>query len=806
MKIETILRRINKNRKYFLVNVFGLAIAFACTLLIYSYINNELSYDRFHSKSERIFRITQNTNTGISSMIDARIYGDWVPELKEDYSEIQDVTRISTLGNTIVTIDEDVFYSTKVYCVDSAFCNVFDFDLILGNKETLFINPNEMAITESMAKLYFGTTDIIGKKIKLESKKLSVIEDYTITAVLKDFPANTHFKADFLCSIKKSAMANSLLYTYLLLHQNADYKQIQDSIQSNLDKLFAEYSYDPIVNLQAMTDIHLYSHKSREMERNGNMRSLILLISGALIILIIAAINFTNLNYVQYLSEKGNNFIRIVNGASQLSLAKEFLQGIFVLIAFVISTALLSVYNLSDVLGLRELLLISQDYILEVIIAFVLFIIILAGLPFLYRKTNISQIQVKSKNAYKISLVLQLMLSIIAIVSTLFLNKQINYLNLLHPQAENTEMIVLPENPAKVVEKYETLKQNVLKHPEIIAVTAVMENPAGIVTDNFKFAYDSDTPDEDKTINVLTIDSNFFSFMDIKPIAGTLNMSHTSNIEWEYKALQLRQAEMNNQELPAGFKDEVLAYKDKIILNRKALEHLGIEDAQQVIGKTFRLMLMGYLFPKGEIIGVVDDFHYTNMYVEEKPLVMISRKMFCHNFLFKINPDHKSEAIAALREEWLKLFPAVPFQYEFITDSYQKVYKNEYDQMKVLLLFALISILLSAIGIYTMVSFNLKIKTKEIGVRKVNGATVFEIMKMLNIDFVKWVAIAFVFAVPISYFAMQEWLENFAYKTQLSWWIFALAGIIAMAIVLITVSWHTYRAASKNPVVALKYE
>ncbi len=470
MKLEIILRQINKNRKYFLVNAFGLSIAFACTLLVYSYISNEFSYDKFQSKADRVFRITQNTNTGISSMIDARIYGQWVTRLKEEYSEIQDVTRVAALGNTIVTIDEDIFYSRKVFCADSSFCNVFDFELILGNKETLFINPKEMAISESMAKLYFETTDIIGKKIKLESKKLSVVDEYTITAVLKDFPDNTHFKADFLCSIDKSTMANSLLYTYILLHKNTDYKQVQDSIQSNLEKLFAEQNYNPIVNLQPMTDIHLYSHKSREMERNGNVRSLILLISGVLIILIIAAINFTNLNYVQYLSEQENNYIRIVNGATQFSLAKEFLQGVFVLIVIVISTTLIIIYYLSDMLGFRELLLMSQNYIIEVTTAFGFFVIILAALPFLYRKTNISQIQVKSKKAYKISLVLQLTLSIVAIVSTLFLHKQINYLNLLHPQANNSEMIVLPENPAQVVDKYETLKQNALKHPEILAV------------------------------------------------------------------------------------------------------------------------------------------------------------------------------------------------------------------------------------------------------------------------------------------------------------------------------------------------
>ncbi|NOR86833.1 MAG: FtsX-like permease family protein, partial [Bacteroidales bacterium] len=723
------------------------------------------------------------------------------------FAQIQDYTSITSFRKTIVSIGEDVFYSKKAFSVDSSFFNVFDFELILGNKETIFNYPNQTAITESMAKLYFGKIDVIGKQIKIVSQRQNEVKEFTIKGVLKDFPDHSHFKADFLCSMSEPSKGNTLSYTYLLLPQNTDYHQIQDSIQANWDKRYAQQNYNPIADLQPLTDIHLYSHKSRELERNANVRTLILLISGAFIILIIALVNFTNLNYVQYLSEQKNAFIRIVNGASRIALAKEYLKSIFVLIALVISLGLLFVHYLSGILGFEALLLTSSYSIAGVTAVFVFLIIIFASFPFLYRKTYHSQIKIKDKNAYKISLVLQLMLSIVTIILTLFLQKQINYLNLLHPQANNANMIVIPENPGQVVAKYKTLKEQALKHPEIEAVTAVSEEPAGIVTDNFQFAYDSDITNEDKTINVLVVDDNFFSFMDIKPIAGTMDMGVTSSLEWERKALELGWIENDNQEVPLGLKEEVTSFSEKYIINKMALEHLGIENAEQAIGKKFHLVHpMNYLFPKGEIIGVVDDFHYTNMYVKEKPLVMISRKIFSHNFLFKIDSNRKSNAIAALKSEWQKINPDVPFQYEFITDSYRKVYQNEYDQMKVLMLFAMLSILLSAIGIYAMVSFNLKMKTKEIGIRKVNGATVLEIMKMLNKDFVKWVIVAFIIAAPISYIAMQKWLENFAYKTELSWWIFAIAGFMALLITLITVSWQTFKAARRNPVDALRYE
>ena len=266
------------------------------------------------------------------------------------------------------------------------------------------------------------------------------------------------------------------------------------------------------------------------------------------------------------------------------------------------------------------------------------------------------------------------------------------------------------------------------------------------------------------------------------------------------------QMKNNNQEISLELKEEFTPVRGKYIVNKMALEHMGIKNPQDAIGKSFQLDFMGEMFPQGEIIGVVDDFHYTNMYVEEKPLVMVARKIFSHCFLFRINENNKSGAIDALKTEWKKLNPDVPFQYEFITDSYQKVYQNEYNQMKVIMIFALISILLSAMGLFAMVSFTLNLKVKEIGIRKVNGAKISEILLLLNKDFVKLIAMAFVIATPIAYYGMQKSLQNFAYKTSLDWWVFVLAGVIALVIALLTVSWQTWRAARKNPVEALRYE
>lgn len=806
MNFNIILRRIKRNQKWFGLNVLGLSIAFVCLLMVYSFVANELSYDRFHTKADSIYRLTLNSNTGKSSMVDARISNGFAPYLKQVFPQINDYTRLSSFRNAIVTIDENSFFSKKIFSVDSSFCNMFDYELLIGNKETLFKRPKHVVVTQSVAEKYFGTISVINKRIEILHQKSDIPEEFTIEGVIKDFPKNSHFKADFLCSFDDGR--DSWAYTYLLLSPNVEYKQLQDSIQAKWNEIYAENDYSPIANLQPLTQIHLHSHKSRELERNGNVISLYLLVSGVLVILIIVLVNFANLNYVQYLSERKNFMVKMVNGATPFLLAKEFLKEILVLISFVIALGFIIVNYLSNILNFKVFFLTPKYEIFTITLLFLLTVGVFAVLPFLYRKSELIQTisKIQKQSTYKVFVVLQMTLSIFAITSTLFLQKQINYINFLHPDAKNADLIVMPKNPKHVVKNYELLKEKLLKHPEFFEISSVMEEPAGIVTDNFPYKLEGDNSDERKTINILSIDTNFFSFFGIKPIAGTINMGKTTTLEWEQKAVKLWQLERSGQQIPVGLKEEITSIDGKYIINKMALSHLGIESPEKAIGKKFQLDFMGEMFPEGEIIGVVDDFHYTNMYVKEKPLVMVARKMFCHCFLFRINPNEKSKAVSVLKSEWEQINPNVPFKYEFVTDSYQKVYQKEYNLMRVLLIFAFISILLSAIGLYTMVSFTLKLMVKEIGVRRVNGAKVNEIVQMLNKDYMKWVLYAFILAFPVSYFSVSNWLESFAYKTAISWWVFALSGIIVLVIAMLTVSFLTFKSARKNPVESLRYE
>jgi len=337
-----------------------------------------------------------------------------------------------------------------------------------------------------------------------------------------------------------------------------------------------------------------------------------------------------------------------------------------------------------------------------------------------------------------------------------------------------------------------------------------MEEPGGDIIDVVGFEMEGVDKKEGQSINIFTVDSNFFNFLNIHAIAGTTDFGNTPTQKWEAGAVELstlRTTENADPQKIAELEKNLGVYREKYILNKSALKLLGISNAEDAIGKRFRLnFFLPDLFPEGEVVGVVPDFHYTNLYSEEKPLAIAPRKMFNYCFIIGIDPTQREKAIATINSTWQKINPDFPLQYEYLTDSYQKVYAGEYAQTRVLSLFAIVSVILSSLGIFALSTFNLQRRVKEIGIRKVNGARVSEILVMLNKGLVKWVALAFLISTPGAWYAMHKWLENFAYKTDLSWWIFAGAGILVLLIALLTVSWQSWRAATRNPVEALKYE
>ena len=803
-----LFRKLSRNWQWVLINIVGLTLAYACVALVFSFTTQELSYDRFHSKADRLYRVTTSSGD-FSTMHPARVWGTWVPELPNEYSAVESFVRMVPFKKGIVEIGEQRFYSDHLFKVDSTFFDLFDFKLLSGDRESVLSKPKEAVIAQSLALKYFGHLDILGKTFEITHQQSDSADEYTIVGVMEDFPANSHFHAEVLTTIPDMAVNNSWGYTYYLMQPHADVEALRKDVQTKWDAELEEGQRELNIHFQKLTDIHLYSHKTREIEPNGDIRSLILLASGGLIILFVALINFLNLSRVQFITEIKSIKIRMIHGATKSIIATEMGAASLVISFTTILLGLFIAHKLSGYLGVNVFA--APLPLIVISVVFILGIAFLSVFPLLTSPiTSDTKVSATPARLYTFPLVLQFTLAVIAITGTIVLQRQMNFLTNQHPQAQNPNIVVIERNAWAVVQRYDEFKSELLQDPSIVNMTGAMEEPGGDILDNFQFRMEGITPDPLQSLHILTTDPNFFTTLGIEPIAGTVELGYTPDQVWEREATELSmllQQETFNQQRVDELMERVQPYREQYILNESALKMLGIENPEDAIGRTFQLLFqLPYLFPEGKVVAVVPDFHYTNLYSEERPLVMAPRKMFNYNFLIQIDSNRRTEALAAINTTWQKINPEFPLVYGYINDSYQKVYATEYAQSKVLSLFAVISVFLSALGIYAIAAFSMQRRVKEIGIRKVNGASISEIMILLNRKFLLLVSIAFVIAIPMAWYAMNRWLESFAYKTELSWWIFALAGFIAMAIALITVSIQSYRAATRNPVDSLRYE
>jgi putative ABC transport system permease protein len=811
MYFPKIINKLRHGLPWFLINLLGLSTAMACVIATFLYIRYELSYDRLHEKASRIYRVTTDSNHGATSIHPARVAGDWPQQLLTEYPAIEKMVRLVPFRKAIVKIGNQSFFCQNAYSTDSTFFDLFDFNLISGKSENAFAKPGRAMICESLARKYFGTTDVIGREITIIAQQDPTRKNFIIDGVMEDFPGNSHFHAELLTSFTTVEDRTTWAYTYFLMKPGTNTEALRNDVQKQWKKENPDTTSIPILHLQSLTDIHLYSHKTREMEKNGDIRSLILLGSGAVIILLIALINFLNLSRVQFISEINAFRVRLIIGASRFRLALEMAAHSMLLSVLSFAAGLIVALEIGKFLGAGPIQPCQIKDLLIIALGFVTIIAVLSVLPLFTTRFSTKRKPADLKrNLYAVPLIVQFTLSVIAITATIALYRQMNFIQNQHPASRNADMLVIADNPWETLQRYQSFKTELLSNTSIADVSAAMEEPGGDILDGCNLEMEGIDKTENPLINIFTIDSNFFNLMGINPLAGTVDFGYTPSQQWEADVLELntlRESGEDNKSEIAALEKKVGNYRDKYILNQSALQMLGITNPQDAIGKRFRLLFfIPDLFPEGEVIGVVPDFHYTNLYNKEKPLAIASRKLFNYCFIIRIDPLQRKKAIETLRNAWQKVNPDYPLEYEYITQSYQKVYTTEYSQSRVISLYALISMLISSLGIFALAAFIMQRRTKEIGIRKVNGATIAQVMLMLNRDFIKWIFIAFVIACPIAYYAMHKWLQNFAYKTELSWWVFAAAGTVAVAVALLTVSWQSWRAATRNPVEALRYE
>ncbi|HAF31258.1 MAG TPA: hypothetical protein DCG75_19645 [Bacteroidales bacterium] len=800
MILKFTFRNLIKRPFLNLIKIVGLSLALSGILIIVMFLKNELTYESSHEKSDQIYRFTLTNNVFFGGKHFARLYNtSYIPEMVEHFPEIESYVRLAPIRGGFMKLDDKFIEINQAFTCDSTFIQVFNADLLTGNPENILNSPGSMILSESFAKKVFADRNPVGKILTLPGGQFNDKDmDYTIKGVMKDFPQNSHFHPDFITSPVHKSVFDGWAWTYLLLKENANPENIQSGFNGFYSSLIAEDASGMGINvhLQNISDIHLNSHKLREIEPNGNMTVVYTLSVATLILLFIALTNFANLNLGMASYSSRFLVVNHIFGSSNLINLKYFIyEGIIISLAAVLLSGFFTGIANNIIYSQFGLNLFTNNILLSfmVVVWFIILSLLFGVMPLFRQGLNNLKSLIRIKNngsrkrrgISKSLIVVQYTISMLLIIAVIVIYRQTNYALNKGMGVDNDNLICLENVHTNVQQDFAVFKEELLKYESIESVSAMLEPPGGEANDMFMFAMEGYIPDEtkngDNLIGVFPCDYSFANIFNLKFLSG-------KNFSPENK---------DNEGL------------GEYIINEAAMKRLNYENPEDIVGKEFALFFHNDMIkiPTGKIIGVVKNFHLSSIKKEIEPLVMFKRDgMWLLNFVVSLKPETQQKAIADVETVWTTLFPEYPFEYNHISSLYRSVYKTELMQEKLLSIFTLIALFICSMGLLGLSLLVVQQRIKEIGIRKVNGAKINQIMIMLNWDLVKWILISIVISIPIAFFAMNKWLENFAYKIALSWWIFTSAGLVALVISLITISLVSWKAANSNPVESLRYE
>ena len=796
--LKLAIRNSKKHRKFFLISILSLAIGTATSSLLWFHVKYEKSYDTFYKQTDNLFRVSYTVNQGGKQIINScRTQSALSPVLPKETDLIEGSCRAYYEDCYMYT--EDVkLYNQQVIWADSGFLNVFQNEMVLGDPSTALANKYSVVISDKTAQIYFGQSDPMGKVIKLNEGMV-----FTVTGVFKEIPQNSHLRYNFITSFstledygmpRQGNWRAHFVGTYIRKKEDVSKAQIETVLADIVDKYMAdrtERGQEAKLTLIPVKDIYLHSDLEGEFKPLGNSNKLSLLTIIALFVIIIAWANNVNIATALSFERAKESGIRKLNGASKKSLFKYFITESFfinlvsVFLSLIILQLLFPAFKaLVDDAVVKNFFL--QYWFWGSIVIFMIAGVLFTGVFPAIVQSSFTPLQVLKKytggktslNSFRTNLVVfQFTLAIILIGSTLLIFKQIKHLETQDLGIKANQVLVM-RAPAtnnttgdRRYAEFRSFRQELLQAPHIKSVTATMNVPGQMNRYN-NVLVTRNTKQIDASFNISQADENYFETYQVPIIEGR---NFYTNMENE---------------------------RGNIIINKKAAEALEFETAGEAIGQKITVGNS-----EREIVGVVKNFHHESLKKELEPYIYT----FNHPGEFGYYPaliatNNIPGVIGTVEKIWKNHYPNALFDYFFLDEFFNKQYVTYRQLGKLVGISSCLAILIACLGLFALASYTVNKKIKEIGVRKVNGAKVRQLLAMLNAEFIKWVVIAFVVATPVAWYAMKRWLENFAYKTNLSWWIFALAGFIAMVVAVGTVSWKSWKAANRNPVEALKYE
>lgn len=790
--IKFAFRNIIRHKGFSILNIVGLSIGLSCSILIMLFVQYELSFDRYHESTKNIHRIIMwcKGDSYQGSEWYTNTPGALKSSVKESISGIKNSARVLRRAG-IINNDNDPIFENDIFYVDPEFLEIFSFPLISGNKKTALNEPFSILISEEMALRYFKEMDPVGKTLKISNN------DYLITGLIKNVPENSHFVFDFLVSLNtlyildggRENIEHWNWYgdwnTYILLENDANSEDVGKNITEFCRK-FKTDKPDDEYHLQALKDIHLSGNINFEIEQNSDIKNIYILSAVAFLIILIACLNFMNLSTAISSKRAREVGIRKVLGSKKYQLLWQFISVSIILVMISLIISLTFVELLRPVFNklIKEELVINYlepDFIIG-IFTIVLFTIMISGIypafiissfkPLNIIKGNILSDKKKSYGFRNILVVIQFSITVILIICSLTFFRQLKYIQN-RDLGFTIDNILYGRSNITLRSNYQLFKDELGKNSNIIDVYALGDIP-NTITMGSQANWEGKQAEDRLSCQYAPVDNNFIDFFNIKIIEGR-------NFSIDLKT------DINNS----------------CILNEAAVKAIGWDNP---IGKSFGIAW--YNNPPRKVIGIIKDFHYNSLYMEVEPLALFLRTTNNDRpyFAVKLKPENISNTIKFIEKIYKEFSPDYPFRYNFLNEDINSKYKSEQLLSDIIKYFTFIAIFLSCIGLLGLVTYLVEQKTKEIGTRKVLGASPAIIIILLTKQFIILILISCFFAIPITYFVMLKWLQNFAFHIQLSIDIFVISVLIAIIIALFTVCFQTIKAANKNPVDILRNE
>ena len=792
-------RSLVKNKTYSFLNIIGLAVGLTCFSLIALWVNDELSYDKFNTNYDRIVRLTgiEKREAGISES--AVSSAPMAKALKNDYAEIENTVRFD-MREEIIEHNGQQILEPGILITDPSIFGIFSYKLTNGDVASVLKEPYTIVLTQSTAKKYFGEKDPIGQTLLIYmNDSTGRGANYTVTGLMPDPPKNAHFTFNILASFKTVEVANpdvltvdgwgdASYYTYLLLKKGVDQKAFSNKISQFYAKYIGDLfeTWRPIYfyKLQPLRDIHLRSNLQYELAPTGNAKQVYIFSTIAVFILLLAGINYTNLATARSVSRAKEVGVKKVVGAGKRQLLTQYLfeSVATAILAFIFSLVISAFlqpffYKLTD----KDLSLLSFPMLLVFLLAVTIFLGLLSGIYPAIILSGFKPIGIL-KGAFKSSgkgillrkslVVTQFVITLVLVTGIIIIYTQMSYIKNKDLGYNKDELLFLRvHGNTDVINGYGAFKNDILSNP-IISGAATSNSLLGSLGSGGSETVDISGNPLQVNTSRLRVDADYLNVHGIKLLAGENFGIHAAT-------------------------DSIRP----VILNENAIKTFGWKNAEAAIGKPFK---MGG--QQGKVIGVVKDFHFNTLQQLISPLAIYPSGERFSRITLKADISKLPQTKAWLEKTWKKNFPSALLDYSFSDEVFEEQYRAEDKFSKIFLYFSILSLMIACLGLYGLISFTTSQKIKEIGIRKVLGASANGIAAMLSGGFLKLVLLACVIAMPVAGYVMSKWLEDFAYRTNISWWMFGAAGILVLLVALVTVSFEAIKAAIANPVKSLRTE